>query len=654
MGALGRIPTSCVPLLAVATENKKTPLMSDIIKILPAKLSNQIAAGEVIQRPASALKELIENSIDAGAKQIDIFVEDAGKTSLRIIDNGHGMSSPDARICFAQHATSKIHTHEDLQRISTFGFRGEALAAISAISQVELRTRRESDELGTYAVVDKGKLTRQQQVQMQVGTQFVVRHLFFNVPARRKFLRSYSTEMRHLLQVFQQAAISQPEVGFTLHSQGKSSSSKPPLYQLPATHPQARIQALLGKQYSKQLLPVNTKHPSLHIYGYIGKPEAAKKKSGEQWLFVNSRYVRSRLLSHAITQAYEALITSDRYPFFMVCMDVDPLRLDVNIHPAKTEVKFEEESTVYSLLHAATKKALGTYQAGGEIDFKLDTNFEKHMRTSDRKSQISATVAAHKWQALQQAATLEAEHNLSPYDFSRDKILPSQPTRQLHVSTDKKQSTTFSRVEKVDASSGAVSSHKKEMSREDCPSYPFFLLHGRYLCKPLRSNLLLIDSRRAQERILYERFAAQRGNETASQKLLFSENLPFATADLELFSAASTLLQQAGFLYEVKEEALEVSGLPAGLIATELAPLFETLLQALQEEYTPDTKHSQKPFWQLAASRIAARQPPLRTEEEMKALVDTLYACKQPNYTPRGEKISRHLDPDTLEQLLKT
>ena len=329
-------------------------------------------------------------------------------------------------------------------------------------------------------------------------------------------------------------------------------------------------------------------------------------------------------------------------------MDIDPLQLDVNIHPSKTEVKFENEPAVYSLLHAMTKKALGSHHAGGKIDFGLDANFASHMRGSDKKSDIKASVAAHKWQALQQAAALEAEHNLSPYDFSEEKRPPQSSP----------QTTTKPEAPKPPPSPSNLASTQPlpldtSFSPEEWQKYPLFLLEGGYLCKPLRGKLLIIDSRRARERILYERFVAQKSSDSAAQHMMFSEKLPFDVADLELFSSAQKLLQQAGFLYQVDKEAIQVKGLPVGLAAVELAPLFEALLHALQEEYKPEFSGPQKAFWRLTAAQLAARQPALRNETEMQALVDALYVCNQNSYTPTGARIFLYLETDNLKQLLK-
>lgn len=639
--------------------------MSDLIHLLPEGLTHQIAAGEVVQRPASALKELIENSLDAGATHIEILIREAGKEAIHVIDDGEGMSTVDARMCFAQHATSKIRNNEDLQRISTFGFRGEALSSMAAVSQMELKTRRAEDETGTSILVEKSQILRQSHVQTPKGSQFIMRNLFFNVPARRKFLRSATTEMRYLVQVFQQAALSQPKIAFTLHTESGKTSRKT-LYRLATATLQVRIAALLGKAYTKKILPVQAQHPALRIHGYIGKPEAASKKGGEQWIFVNTRYIRSRYLNKAITQAYESLITPDRYPFFLIFMDIDPLQLDVNIHPSKTEIKFEDEQIIYALLQAAIKKALSNHHISTKIDFSLDTNFVQHMRHTGKKEGIKASLAAHKWQTLQQAAALESQYKFgaAPATASEDEA-PSKPILDATSST----SDTV-KQEKVEAPSSPTSapstSTSSRVQKEVVPnflevssteairsSYPFFTLQGRYICKPSAGHLLIMDSQRAQERVMYERFAAERTSEGPTQRLMFAEAVPFSVADIALFKAGHALLRAAGFLYKIKAEGLEIEGLPAGLPTTDTASLFETLLHALQQEYKPDIKGPQKAFWRLTAAHLAARQPTLRTAEEIKALVEALYACEQPNYTPTGAPISRYLKEEDLQKLLK-
>ena len=640
--------------------------MSEVIHVLQDSVINQIAAGEIVQRPAAVLKELIENSLDSGAKQIEILLQDAGKEALHVIDNGKGMGTIDARTCFKRHATSKINTSEDLQRISTFGFRGEALASIASVSQIELSTRRETDEVGVLLSLEQGKVARQTHIQTQKGSRFVVKNLFFNVPARRKFLRSASTEMQHLLQVFQQAALSQPQVAFTLHSETATGLHKT-LYRLSVSTQQQRIISVLGKKYAKQLIPIEAHHPSFRLHGYVGKPEASSKTSTHQWLFVNTRYVRSRYLSHGISRAYEDLITSDRYPFFLVFIDIDPLKLDVNIHPTKMEVKFEDEQTIYALLQSAVKQGLSNYHAGTKIDFDLDANFVRHMQSASHQAEpeIRATKAkpseeSKKWKELQESVALESQ-----YDFKEVTPTPSATSEEVPptplAASKEVASSPNKRLEEGPSFSHHLRPPKSndpllipEEQRQDPrleASTRFSVLHGRYVCKLVKNNLLLIDVRHAQERILYEQFIDRLPNQRPAQHLMFKECLPFSTADLAFFEEAQATLKKAGFIYKIEKESLELRALPVGLSEGDRASLFESILHALQQEFEPDHQASQKAFWRLMASKLAARQTTPRTEEEIHMLIERLFTCQQPNYTPTSLRTYRYLELEDLEHL---
>ena len=621
--------------------------MSDIIQVLPSSLSNQIAAGEVVQRPASALKELLENSLDAGAKRIDVLLRDAGKELMHVVDDGEGMNAVDARMCFAQHATSKIRTGEDLQRISTFGFRGEALAAIAAISRVELTTRRKDDETGTSIYIAKGELCRSSSVNAPKGSCFVVRNMFFNVPARRKFLCSVATEMRHIINVFQQAALSQPGVALTLQTEHANNQRKI-LYQLKASNLSDRIVALFGKKYVNCLLPIDLKQDMIQLSGYVGKPEVAKKTSGQQWLFVNQRYVRSRTLTHAILKSYETLISKDRYPFFLIFMEISPLQIDVNVHPAKTEIKFEDESMVYALLHAATRKSLGTYHAGGSIDFELDANFASHMVTSDKPGGDTDRSQRHKWKNLQQEVALESQYQFAdgaPPVARVSALSGAASVEEFPVEA----SPIFPVPSEVEVPVPLKDVLVECSTKGECP---FFVLYGTYLAKPVKNSLLIIDCQRAYERILYERFCTDRDTEGAAQRLMFTERMPFGQEDLGLFAEARPLLERSGFLYSLEQEELCVYALPVGLPAKDIVSLFEMLLEAFKQEYQPELQDTQKAFWRLAASRLAVRHLPLSTNDETQALIKALRDCQQPNYTPKGLAIFHYLSQQSLCTLL--
>ena len=345
--------------------------MSDIIQLLPDAIANQIAAGEVVQRPASALKELLENAVDAGATSIQVLVKEAGKQLIQVIDNGKGMSATDARMSFERHATSKIRTSQDLFAIRTFGFRGEALASIAAVAQVELKTRQSDSELGTLIQIEGSEVKKQEPVGAPVGTSVSMKNLFFNVPARRNFLKSNPVEMRHIVDEFQRVALSYPEVAFSLFQQDLE------VYSLPAGKLSQRIVGIFGKSYQGQLVPCDENTPHVNVKGYIGKPENAKKTRGEQFFFVNNRYIKSSYLHHAVSSAFEGLIPGDQFPFYVLFLDIDPVHIDINVHPTKTEIKFDDERTVYAVIRSAVKQALGAHHVMPAIDFSVDVNFQK-------------------------------------------------------------------------------------------------------------------------------------------------------------------------------------------------------------------------------------------------------------------------------------
>ena len=357
--------------------------MSDIIQLLPDAIANQIAAGEVVQRPASALKELMENSVDAGATLVQVLIKDAGKQLLQVIDNGKGMSATDARMSFERHATSKIRTSQDLFAIKTFGFRGEALASIAAVAQVELKTRQAESELGTLIQIEGSEVKKQEPIATPVGTSVAMKNLFFNVPARRNFLKSNPVEMRHLVEEFQRVALSYPEVGFTMYQQDLETVN------LPSGKLSQRIIGLFGKSYQGQLIPCEELTPHVNVRGYIGKPENAKKTRGEQFFFVNNRYIRSSYLHHAVGSAFEGLIQSDQHPFYVLFLEIDPAHIDINVHPTKTEIKFDDERTVYAVIRSAVKQSLGAHHITPAIDFSVDVNFQENWtKNPDTKIEV--------------------------------------------------------------------------------------------------------------------------------------------------------------------------------------------------------------------------------------------------------------------------
>ena len=649
--------------------------MEEIIHVLPKELASRVAAGEVVQRPASALKELIENSIDAQAKHIKIIVENAGITSLSVLDDGIGMGAVDARMCFASHATSKIHRDEDMQRLDTYGFRGEALSALAAVAEVELKTRTAEQDTGTLVQIAGGEIQRQGHVQMPQGSQFQVRNLFFNIPARRKFLASPATELRHLHHVFEQAALSHPNIAFSLHISSKD-TTEPKERNLPATDKlMQRIIDLLGSGYAKMLLPISLNHSALGLKGYVGKPQAARKKSGNQWLFVNGRYVKSRGLNYAVFRGYERFLNGSEYPFYLINLEVDPREIDVNIHPAKTEVRFENEQLLCSLVTAAVKKALANHPMSGNIDYALDANFFRRVQqdTSSSTSPSKPSAVPSKHMPLSQLPAGKREDNTKkepswqtpsvklpptpnplplPLETDAEKetldLLPSPPKPQFISSKERKHQKPVLLDEKEPP---PLAEAQKDSTQQH--PYPPFMLHGAYICKPLmKGRLLVVDYKRANERILYERFLSQESKASASaQQLLFEERLVFSDIECTLLHDAKDLLAKQGFHYKAGEQEIIVKSLPLWVAGVRLASLFESILESLQEEFQPDIQAKQKALWRLMAARLSAYQSPLSSAESMIGFIEQLFACNTHTYTPAGKTIFQYLESNVLDQL---
>ena len=631
--------------------------MAEAINILPPEIANQIAAGEVVRRPASALKELIENSLDASATNIEITICEAGKKAIYVMDNGHGMHETDARSCFSRHATSKINSQEDLQRISTFGFRGEALASIASIARVSLKTKQESNEMGAHVVLEKGSIVSETYVKMETGTWIEIKDLFYSTPARKKFLNSEFTEMKHIMHVLRSTALAHPEVAFTLSVQ--PNKTKTPHTQLSPSRLKARILALLGKDFASKLLPVEEKNDLVNIFGYIGKPEAAKKSSSEQWLFVNKRYVRHNYLQHAIRSAYESLIPEKSYPFFVLFLEIDYQKVDVNIHPSKAKVKFEDEDTrkLYTLFEAVIRKTLGKHHTG--IDFGLHANFRQYLKknTSSTVPKGALPAKEREWAALQDAALLEDQYCFDQTQKSfapprTERLKPFSTGGQGQPSMDKKSSAPAHAVLSQISAGAKEIPFSQLVESENRLHLPFFHINKQYVCKPLRRGLLVIDRRRAQERIFYELFSQQM-EKGRSQKLVFPQKITCSEEDILLLKNAKQSLLGIGFTFNiVGKSELVVTGLPVEASTHEATSLFEEILECLSKEYDIKSNiiENRKKFWQLLAQRLAAITPTSLEEVEMQALMDRLYACKQPNYTPKGEYISKILDNHFLTQ----
>ncbi len=586
--------------------------MPDIIQLLPDSIANQIAAGEVVQRPASAAKELMENSIDAGAKNIKLIVKEAGKTLLQIIDDGIGMSETDARMSLERHATSKIRKAEDLFSLFTMGFRGEALASIAAVAQVELKTRPADQELGTCIVVEGSDIKKQEPVACEKGTNICVKNLFFNIPARRNFLKSNPVELKHIIDEFQRLALAHPEISFSF-IQGDEL-----VYDLPATKLSQRIVGLFGKSYKEQLATCQEETENVKVSGYVGKPDFARKTRGEQFLFVNRRFIRSNYLNHAVMNAFEGLITENSFPFYVLFIEIDPKHIDVNVHPTKTEIKFDDERAVYAVVRAAVRQAIGSHNLTPAIDFNADVNFiTKLNNASNQSNQVyfeeRFSTALHRsngdnWEKLFEAREVKP-------DVSQQDEMPAVHTLRFESAINQPAQTT--------------STEEKTL----------FQLHARYIVKQVRSGMMIIDQQAAHERILFEKFLNQLKNKSGqSQQSLFPQAITFSAADFALALEMQQEIEALGFRFDVfGKNTLVVNGVPASVNVGNEKELFEGLIEQFKANQSELALPLQENLSRALARRasLKAGQPLVR--EEMQALVDSLFACSTSNYSPDGK-----------------
>ena len=602
--------------------------MLDVIKLLPDSVANQIAAGEVIQRPASAVKELMENSLDAGATQIDLVVKDAGKAMIMVVDNGCGMSETDARLCFERHATSKISKAEDLFSIRTMGFRGEALASIAAIAQVELKTRRKEDEVGVKIVNEGSVIKEQTLAPMAVGTTFTVKNLFFNVPARRNFLKSPAAEMRHVVEEFTRVTLMNPEIGFTLTSDGKE------LYHLYPGNLKQRIMGLFGNSYDEKLLPVRQETDRIGINGYIVKAECAKKTRGEQYFFVNKRYIKHPYLHHAIENAFMEMIPKDSFPGYFLNIEVDPADIDINIHPTKTEVNFLDSKLVYAILHAAVRKAIGQHNLSPVIDFDEPTNLNIDFGEVVKSSNP----------IVQPAVPIDPTYN--PF---RQKKEFNKSSFGGFSSFEKKEDPGDwrllygERVDQVEEETPAAEPVKKTQ---------YMQLNQSYIVTTVKSGLLVIDQHLAHYRILFEKFLKEMENSAGhSQQELFPQPFTLNANDASLFREMMPELQQVGFVIEqVNPTTFVINGTPADLSGADPVALLEKMLDNYKINRSDLQLDRKLGIAKTMASQVSLKASTPLSEPEMQSIVDQLFGCTVAEVAPDGKKIYVLLTLDELTQ----
>lgn len=595
--------------------------MPDIIQLLPDSIANQIAAGEVVQRPASAVKELMENSIDAGAKQIRLIVKEAGKTLIQVIDDGAGMSETDARMSLERHATSKIRKAEDLFQLRTMGFRGEALASIAAVSQFEMKTRLAEKELGTLLVVEGSEVKRQEPAACEKGTSISVKNLFFNIPARRNFLKSNAVEMRHIIDEFFRLALANPGLALSL-AQGDEM-----VYDLAPAKLSQRIVALFGKGYQQQLAPSQEETSLLKISGYVGRPELAKKTRGEQFFFVNNRYIKNNYLHHAVTSAYEGLLPENSFPFYVLMLELDPKHLDVNVHPTKTEIKFDDERAVYAVVWSAVKQALGAHNLAPAIDFHADVNLtnklSSHSLTNEQYFEEQFSTSLHRsnlknWEKM--------------FDDESNSRLFSQPAKQAEVIFE----STINKP--IEARTTVV--------QED----GIFQFQQKYVVRAGRHGLMIIDQQAAHERILFEKYLLQlRSKPGNSQQSLFPQTVVLTAADFALVMEMEKEIVALGFRFEVfGKNTLLVSGLPADVKMGE-KELFEGLVEQFKKSQAELELPLQERLARAMAKRTRLRSGQKLTVEEMEALAQSLMACNIPNFSPEGNPTFFTLNTSKIE-----
>lgn len=606
--------------------------MPDIIQLLPDSIANQIAAGEVIQRPASVVKELVENAIDAGASEIKLIIKDAGKTLIQVIDNGKGMSDTDARMSFERHATSKIKKAADLFSITTKGFRGEALASIAAISHVELITKTHNEELGRRLLVSGSKVKKQEPCSAQAGTMFSVKNLFFNVPARRKFLKSDPVELKHIIEEFKRVALAHPTVFLSMYNNEQE------VFHLPAGNYRQRIVAILGKHTNDKLVPIEEDTEIVSISGFVGKPEAAKKTKGDQYIFVNDRYIKSNYLNHAIRSAYDELIVKEAYPLFVLYITVDPAQIDINVHPTKTEIKFEEERLIYNYTRVAIKHALGHYNVSPTLDFGTNSNFGNNI---DNQKSFGKINDEYNLKSTSERSSPGGNSQLEKSNLKAwEQIYEGIQDQTEQPSTEQQ---TFTVSSKISIDSG------EEISKVD-EGKPPYQIHNTYILSHIKSGFILIDQQAAHERILYERnLNSLSSHQRLTQKELFPRTISLDNAKAAIMQDILPKINALGFEVEdFGNQTYLIHGIPAGLTGgADASALMERLIDQYVSNMELQLGIEENLAQSLAVSAAIKRGKPMEIPE-MKLMIDQLFACEVPYKSPTGRRSIVTMDMDTI------
>ena len=629
--------------------------MSDVIQLLPDSVANQIAAGEVIQRPASVVKELVENAIDAGATLIQIIVKDAGRTLIQVIDNGKGMSETDARLSFERHATSKIRQAGDLFSLHTMGFRGEALASIAAIAQVELRTRRIEDEVGTAIALAASVVESQECVSCPVGSNFAVKNIFYNVPARRKFLKSNQVELSNILSEFERIALINPEIAFELvHNDNE-------LFNLPASNFRQRIISLFGKGMNQQLLTVEVETSLVKISGYIGKPEASRKRNALQYFFVNGRYMRHPYFHKAVMQSYEQLIPVGEMPNYFINLTVDPASIDVNIHPTKTEIKFENEQPIWQILSAAVKEALGKFSAVPSIDFDMEGAPEIpvfHKGVEVRPPQTTFTPGYNPFKSSSPAGTKRPDYDWSKLysGFESAKDMPRNSTEEEpRIFSSKVNRPVVPDLSSAETVPSETIASKINDSVATTVGGQYLQVKGRYIITSVKSGVVMIDQYRAHIRILYDRYMSHlQSGQGVSQRVLFPEMIHLSASQGAILSGIKEDLDSLGFdLSDMGGGTFSINGVPGGIEGVDVVGLLNKMIETASEKGGDVKSDIHEAMALTLAESAAIPYGQVLSSLEMEQLADDLFASAMPGYTPDGRVTLTVFSVDELQKRFK-
>lgn len=626
--------------------------MADIIQLLPDHVANQIAAGEVVQRPASVVKELLENAIDASATEVKLVIKDAGKTLIQVIDNGYGMSDTDARLCFERHTTSKIKTADDLFNLHTIGFRGEALASIAAIAHVELKTKTESSEVGTKITIEGSEVTSQVSTVVPKGTTISVKNLFYNIPARRNFLKSNPVESRHIIDEFHRIALAHPKVVFVMIHNGSD------VFNLPSTNIRQRLVNIFGNKTNEKLVPVSEETDIVKVSGFVFKPQFAKKSRGVQFFFVNDRFIKSPYLHHAVSSAFEGLVKDGCHPGYFLFLEVDPKSIDINIHPTKTEIKFDDEHSIYAMLRATIKHSLGQFSIAPVLDFNKETGFDTPYEYS-KKSPMTPSI--------------EVDRGFNPFEKdAKSEFGNSQITSKRDTSTGSADGGSWESLYTGLVESGGshstsfvlgLSSFEVGVESEEVTGRLFsnkesaaeeitFQIQNKYIVSAIKSGMMVIHQNLAHQRILYEELLKNMTvQEAVSQQLLFPLNFQFSKPKVLLLETIKEQLEYTGFVFSALEkEKVEISGVPAGVLESNVEGILEQLLSDIENE-VPDAGFSQNDVLAKSLARsLAIKSGTAMEKEEQEHLIHQLFACKEPSVSPDNRPVLVTLEAGELDK----